>query len=219
MVNAIQNPYYQYAQPPQAMRQMQQMHQMQQMQNEYPPVSAKPDYTAYVDYLEVRGWAREQLTLDEFNTQLVTLTDVPANTTGVAIDTRCPAGQKISIMGVQQIPRGADARSAHSLRIRFADSDDNEIPLNTKLRLTKEKTSEAVVQLARIFYADANLTKNIGVLDDVRFKTDPEWYRQKQGVELNGEQRFRIRTVNSTSVVDDGTTRFAQELDLWTKEE
>lgn len=155
---------------------------MAQMNNleGYPPVSAKPDYTAYVDYLEARGWRREQLTLDELNTNLVTLFSLAAAATGVVIDIRSPAGQKISIMGTQQIPRGADARSAHTLRIRLADTRDTEINPYVKVRITKEKTSEAVVQLARVFYADINLTKNqaaaLTAAQAVQ-KTDLEWYR------------------------------------------
>ena len=200
---------------------------------ESPPVSAKPDYTGYVDYLEARGWTREQLTLDELNTNLVTLYGVAANATGVAIDVRAPAGQKISVMGTQQIPRGADARSAHSFRIRLADTSDNEIAMNTKIRISKEKTSEALVQLARIFYADINLTKHSGGAGNigVMYKTDLEWFRFKQGVELNGEQHMRLYVVNTLGTtqpgggfpvlisVDAAHTRFALDMDLWTREE
>src|SRR3972149_5105859 len=125
-----------------------------------PPLAEKPDYTAYCDYLESRGWTREQITLDELNTNLVTLFGLAAGGTGTVIDIRAPAGQKISIMGTQQIPRGADA----------------EVPIFSKIRITKEKTSEAIVQLARVFYADVNLTKFTGTAGATQ-KTDLEWYR------------------------------------------
>lgn len=185
------------------------------------PVVAKPDYTSYVDYLEARGWRREQITLDELNTNLVTLFGLAATATGVVIDVRAPAGQKISIMGTQQIPRGADARSAHALRIRLADTGDTEISLLTKVRITKEKTSEAVVQLARVFYADVNLAKNIAVAgaEAVKYKTDLEWYRFKQGVELNGEQHLRIYAIAPDIAVDSAHIKFALDMDLWTREE
>lgn len=141
------------------------------------PVSEKPDYTSYVEYLESRGWRREQLTLDELNTNLVTLFGLAVGATGVVIDVRSPAGQKISVMGTQQIPRGADARSAHALRIRIGTGthEAQELDLFTKIRITKEKTSEAITQLARVFYADVNLTKQTG--PDPVLKTDLEWYR------------------------------------------
>lgn len=184
------------------------------------PVAGKPDYSSYVDYLEGKGWTREQLTLDELNTNLVTLFGLPAGATGTVIDIRSPAGQKISIMGTQQVVRGADARTAHALRIRLADTLDDEIPIFTKVRMTKEKTSEAIVQLARIFYADVNLTKQIGL--STTQKTDLEWYRFKQGVELNGEQHMKIIVINTEAAaepIDPGHIKFALDLDLWTREE
>jgi hypothetical protein len=184
------------------------------------PLSAKPDYEAYVNLLESRGWMREQITLDELNTNLSAVTGINLGQTGVVIQVTCPAGQKISIMGVQQIPRGADARSAHALRLRIADSTDTEINLMTKIRITKEKTSEAVVQLARVFYQDVNLAKNalIAGTYPVVNKTDLEWYRFKQGVELNGQQFMRIYVVNSPVGIAANTIRFALDMDLWTYE-
>ena len=160
------------------------MAQIRNLQEPASPLSAKPDYTSYVDYLESRGWTREQITLDELNTNLVTLFGLAAGATGTVIDIRAPAGQKISLMGTQQVPRGADARSAHALRIRLADTGDSEVPIFSKIRITKEKTSEAIVQLARVFYADVNLTKMSSPTGFATQKTDLEWYRFKQGVEL-----------------------------------
>ena len=186
-----------------------------------PPLAAKPDYSAYVEYLEARGWTREQITLDELNTNLVTLFGLAAGATGTVIDIRAPAGQKISIMGTQQVVRGADARTAHALRIRLASTADAEVPIFSKVRIIKEKTSEAIVQLARIFYADVNLTKTTGVGLATQ-KTDLEWYRFKQGVELNGEQHLKIILINTEAfaiAVDPAHIKFALDLDLWTREE
>lgn len=188
-----------------------------------PGVAAKPDYSAYVEYMESLGWRRSQITLDEKNTRLVTTTSNPVGTTGAVIDIRCPAGQKMSIMGTQQIVRGADARTAHSLRLRLAGTSDAEINLFTKIRITKEKTTEDVVQLARVFYADVNLTKQTGA--NPQLKNDLEWYRFKQGVELNGEEHFFVYVVaesptggpNLPDVAIDTThVKFSLDLDLWT---
>ncbi len=181
------------------------------------PLSAKPDYLAYCNLLENRGWVREQLTLDELNTNMVNTYPVAATTTAVAIQVTCPAGQKISVMGVQQIQRGADARSAHALRMRIIDTADAELPLNTKIRITKEKTSEAVVQLARVYYADVNLVKQIVATGDLH-KTDEEWYRFKQGVELNGQQYLRIYVIAPPVAILAADVTFALDLDLWTFE-
>ena len=93
------------------------------------------------------------------------------------------------------------------------------------------------MQLARLFYADVNLVKTPGAaggvaatVTPVTYKTDPEWYRFKQGVELNGEQRLRIYIVNTLGTVaatqaavpanmPTANMRFALDVDLWTKEE
>lgn len=195
-------------------------------------IAVKPKYDEYVAYLESKGWRREQLTLDELNTNIVTTQAVAASATGWAIDVRAPAGQKITIMGTQQVMAGADARTAHALRIRFADSSENELAYNTKIRITKEKSSEAIVQLARVFYADLNLTKIPGgqAATTTQYKTDPEWFRFKQGVELNGEQRMRVYIVNTLGTVaaaqvaapqnmPTANMRFALDCDLWSREE
>jgi len=193
-------------------------------------IAMKSRYDEYVEFLENKGWRREQLSIDELNTNITTLQAVAAGATDWAIDVRAPAGQKITIQGAQQIAGGADARSAHSLRIRFADSSENELAFNTKIRITKEKSSGATIELARVFYADVNLTKQAGAanLATVTYKNDPEWYRFKQGVELNGEQRLRIYIVNTlgtiaqaavTANMPTANTKFSLDCDLWSREE
>lgn len=193
-------------------------------------ISVKPKYDEYVEYLESKGWRREQISVDELNANIVTLQAVAASATNWAIDVRAPAGQKITIMGTQQISQGADARTAHALRIRFADSAENELAFNTKIRITKESSSEKLTQLARVFYADVNLTKQAGAANTatVVYKTDPEWYRFKQGIELNGEQRLRIYIINTLGTIAQAATpanmptantRFSLDCDLWTREE
>jgi len=185
-------------------------------------IATKARYDEYVAYLESKGWRREQITLDELNTNIVTTQAVTAGDTNWCIDVRAPAGQKITIMGTQQIGAGADARTAHALRMRLADSmDGNEIQFRTKIRMTKEKSSEAVVQLARVYYADVNLTKMQSTVDatGTMYKTDLEWYRFKQGIELNGEQRLRVYTVTPNTAIATAGVSFALDCDLWTREE
>jgi len=185
-------------------------------------IATKPRYDEYVAYLESKGWRREQLTLDELNTNIVTTQAIAAAGTNWCVDVRAPAGQKITVMGTQQVGAGADARSAHALRMRLSDSaDGSEIQFRTKIRITKEKSSEAVIQLARVFYADVNLTKMQSTADDatVHYKTDPEWYRFKQGVELNGEQRLRVYAVSPNIAIATTGVNFALDVDLWSKEE
>ena len=198
-------------------------------------IATKLRYDDYVAYLEERGWRREQLTLDELNTNIVTTRAVAAGATTAAIEVRAPAGQKITMMGTQQVSAGADARTAHALRIRFADSSENELAFNTKIRMTKEKSSEAIVQLARVFYADVNLTRSPGGAGavaagstPVTYKNDPEWYRFKNGVELNGEERLKIYIINTYGTVatpvvpaamSAANVQFSLDCDLWSRDE
>jgi|CXWL01.1.fsa_nt_gi hypothetical protein len=184
------------------------------------PLVAKNDYTAYVEYVEnVLGGRREQITLDENYTKIVVLTDVLGGATGNFIDIRCPAGQKFSIMGTQQIPRGADARTAHSFRVRLANSADTEIGLYNKIRITKEGITDSVTNIARVFYADVSLVKQLALAGETneQLKTDLEWYRWKQGIELNGEQHLIISAINlaAADLIDDDHTRFAIDVDIW----
>jgi len=189
--------------------------------------TAKPDYTSYVDYLESLGWRRSQVTLDEQNTRIVATTGLAVAQTGPVIDVRCPAGQKMSVMGTQQIQRGADARTAHALRIRLAGTNDVEISQFTKIRLTKEKTTEDIVQLARVFYNDVSMIKqlNTGVGGTNLLKDDGQWYRFKQGIELNGEEHFFVYVVSETPTggpnlpdiaIERTHVKFAMDLDMWT---
>lgn len=175
----------------------------QNKQESLSSIPIKSKYDSYVEFLEERGWRREQLTIDELNTNIVTLQSVDANTTGWAIDIKAPANQKISIQGVNQVSGGADAQSAHSLRVRFADSAENELAFNTKIRITKEKSSGATINLARIFYSDINHTKQAGAENatTTEYKIDNEWYRFKQGIEINGEQRLRIYIINTLGTI------------------
>lgn len=184
------------------------------------PLVIKNDYTAYVDYVEnVLGGRREQITLDENYTKIVALADVLGGATGNFIDITCPAGQKFSIMGTQQIPRGADARTAHSLRIRLANSADTEIGLYNKVRVTKEGITDSITNIARLFYADVSLVKQLALAGETneQLKTDLEWYRWKQGIELNGEQHLIISAINlaAADLIDDDHTRFALDVDIW----
>lgn len=162
--------------------------------------TGKPDYTQYVEYMEGLGWRRSQVTLNQNYAKIVTVAGAAVATTANIVDIRVPAGQKMSIMGTQQIARGADARTAHALRVRFAGTSDAEISLLTTVRLTKEKTVDDVVQLHRGFYLDISYTKQnlLAAANNTLYKTDPEWYRFKQGIEFNGEEHFIISTIAET---------------------
>ncbi len=189
--------------------------------------SGKPDYTEYVAYMESLGWRRSQVTLNQNYAKIVTVAGAAVATTANIIDIRVPAGQKMSIMGTQQISRGADARTAHSYRVRFAGTSDTEIALLSTVRMTKEKTVDDVVQLHRGFYLDISYTKQalLALSNSTLYKTDLEWYRFKQGIEFNGEEHFITSVIAETPTggpnlpdiaIEATHIKFALDVDFWT---
>lgn len=187
-----------------------------------PSVPHSVGYNEYVGYLEGMGWTRRQITLDEHNNRIVTVDNANRNCNGQVIDVRCLAGQKISIMGVQQVSMGADARIVHSFRSRLADEEDNEIPYSTCISIRKEKTTEAIIQIARLFYSDINLTLEPRgsspdrPLESLRLKTDDQQYRFRQGIELNGEEHLKLYAIDCESNIVARNCRFALDCDIWT---
>lgn len=163
-------------------------------------------YGEYTDYMSGRGWHRELITIDQNNTNIATTFSVGKDTTGTIVDIRCPAGMKMSIMGTHQVPRGADARVAYSFGLHVIDDDGEEIPDDTKIRITKIKPSEAVVQLARIFYQDIKMTQD-----------GEASYRFIQGIETNGHEHLVVHLINASKDIPSENVRFKMEADLWAR--
>lgn len=186
-------------------------------------LTGKPDYTQYVEYMEGLGWRRNQIVIGNENTRIVTLASSPVATTTAVIDIRVPAGQKMSICGQQQVPRGADAQTAHAFRVRLAGTSDVEVNQMTRIRITKESTVENLVPLARCFYQDVSMVKQIVAAGNM-WKDRSEWYRFTQGVEFNGEEHFFVYVVAETPTggpnlpdvaIDSTHIKFALECDFW----
>jgi len=166
--------------------------------------------------MEGNGWYREQLSIDENNTVMVTTYNVAAAaTSGRVIDVKCPAGRIITPKGVEQIPAGADRGSAHALILRLAGTDDDETEINmrTKVNIQKITPSEDLTPIARDFYSMFTLTRQTG--DNPQHKSDNEVYRWRRGVVLYGEELLKIFVLNPNLYV--GTVTMQMDLDLWTR--
>lgn len=164
-----------------------------------------PGYAEYVDYLLGRGWHRELIALDQNNTNIVTTWNLNKDNTGRVINVRCPAGMKMSMMGTDQIPRGVDPSVAYSLGLYITDENGDEIPGDTKIRITKMRPSEFVIQLARIFY------------EDVKMSNGEATYRFKRGIEINGEDHITIYIINSPKDIPAENVKFRMDTDLWAR--
>ena len=174
------------------------------------------DYSAFVKIMEGNGWYREQLSIDENNTVMVTTYNVAAATTsGRVIEVKCPAGRIITTKGVEQIPAGADRGSAHALILRLAGTDDDETEINmrTKVNIQKITPSEDLTPIARDFYSMFTLTRQTG--SNPQHKSDNEVYRWRRGVVLYGEELLKIFVLNPNLYV--GTVTMQMDLDLWTR--
>lgn len=171
-------------------------------------------YAAFVDYMESRGWRREQLTIDKLNTNLVTTHSLERETTGTAISIRCPAGHNITVMGMNQVPVGADGTSADTIILRIADENDVEISGDTRIYIDKTRIG-ARIMLVRSIYSLFSLTRRINN-DGIRiYKSFEEWYRWRAGIHLMGEDTLRINIINSPIDIDRKNIKIAMDMDYW----
>ncbi len=169
------------------------------------------------DMMEQRGWRRESLCIDENNTNLTTTNEARAGDTQNVIGIRCPSGRSITVMGIEQVPDGIDLMAAHRIILDIRDIHGVEIPPYTKIRITKVKPSEEVIQLVRDFYSifspNRVITTEIGT---VRVsKADNELYRWRRGVMLNGEEHLQIYIVNSEVKIPNNNVKFIVDMDFW----
>ncbi len=171
-------------------------------------------YAAFVDYMESRGWRREQLTIDERYTNLVTTHSLERETTGAVISIRCPAGRNITVMGTNQIPVGADGRSADTIILKIADKNNVEISRYTRMCIDRMRYN-ARIMLVRSFYYDFSLTRLVNDNGIKIYKTYEEWYRWRAGIHLMGEDILRVNIVNSPVDIDRKNIKIAMDIDYW----
>lgn len=186
------------------------------------------DYAEFVHEMETDGWQREQITVDNTNTNLTTLYAVTAGAGGTVIEVTCPPGRVMSIMGTQQVPAGADRATAHSFWMRLA-SQANEIDELTHINIQKTTPSTAVVPLIKDIYQSLSIIQQhnqnsfLVVASTVGnlYKSDDQIHRFRKGIVLYGQEKLQIQTVNTNPVpgntVTSTRTQFALDLDLWTK--
>lgn len=186
------------------------------------------DYSEFVKEMENEGWHREQITIDNTNTNLAATVALAAGNTGNVITVTCPPGRVMSMMGTQQVPAGADRATAHSIWIRLA-SLTTEIHELTHINIQKQTPSTAVVPLIKDVYQSLSLVKKraeaappagltFGTANE--YKGDDEIHRFRKGIILYGQEILQIQAVNTnaiaTNTVSANNTQFALDLDLWT---
>ena len=180
-----------------------------------------PTYSEFVHYMESSGWAREQITIDERNTNMVETYSLERGSTGPVIDVRCPTGDIITFTGINQLPiyLNRDTRSAYSVMLRISDENDIEISGDTSIRIEKIRPSDSILQLARGTYSLFSLTRQIGneTCGIRAYKTDSEWYRWRSGIQLMGNDLLRINIRESPVDIARKNIKMGMEMDLWVR--
>lgn len=186
------------------------------------------DYSEFVHEMEEDGWEREQIAVDNTNTNLAATFAVTAGSTGTVIEVTCPPGRVMSMMGAQQVPAGADRGTAHAFWMRLT-SIGTEINELTHVNIQKVTPSTAVVPLIKDIYQNLSIVAQrvgAGVIAGTPFsgnlyKGDDDIHRFRKGIVLYGQERLQIQVVQTTAIavntITAANTQFSIDLDLWTK--
>ena len=173
-------------------------------------------YTDYIKYLLNKGYIREQINLDE-TSEIVTTYSLAKGAIGPVLDIRCPSRYKIIIVGKNQLPEDTDTNSAHALRVRFADSNNDEVAPDTRIKIMKERISEAITAVGAMLYKDITIT-DYQKEPPNKMKSDDKWYKFDQGIEINGEEHLRIYAINPDICIDAKNVKLGLDIDLWEEE-
>lgn len=187
------------------------------------------DYSEFVHDMEVDGWQREQISVDNTNTNLAaTVNQAVAGATGNVITVTCPPGRVMSMMGSQQVPAGADRGTAHSFWMRLT-SVGNEINELTHINIQKSTPSTAIVPLIKDIYQSVSLVAQrvgAGLIAGAQFsqnlyKSDDNIHRFRKGIILYGQEVLQVQVVNTvaipSNIISANNTQFSIDIDLWTK--
>jgi hypothetical protein len=82
----------------------------------------------------------------------------------------------------------------------------------------KRSVNTTPVILARPFYSDINLTtkSNSDLVDSpLSYKNDDQWFRFRQGIELNGQERLRVYTIDCETDICARNIRMTLDCDIW----
>lgn len=141
--------------------------------------------------------------IDKRYKEIVTTNSLKTGETGPVITIKVPKGKKIKIVGITD-PVLDDKNNAHTLVTRLSDRDDKAIDFMTKVTMTHEK-SDSTVTISKLFYCDINMITTSTLYKDpdltkgttfYRLKTDLEWYRFKDTIILNEDEKLVINAIS-----------------------
>lgn len=141
--------------------------------------------------------------VDKRYKDIVTTNSLKTGESGPVITIKVPKGKKIKIIGITD-PILDDKNYAHTLITRLSDRDDNAIDFMTKIVITHEKSDDSVI-ISKLFYCDINMIVASTLYNDpdlkkgtifYRLKNDLEWYRFKNTIILNEDEKLIISAIS-----------------------
>lgn len=173
------------------------------------------DNVEYIRFMESKGYKKERLHIDE-TSEIVTIRDLGKECIGKVVDIRCPTRYKIFILGRNQLPKDTspDDMILHTLVLRLADSNNNEISPDIRIKIIKEKPSLETMMYATTLYKDVTRTEYSKTPPN-RTKPDSKLYRFNNGIQLNGEDHLNIEVISPNLGIDRSNTRLYLDIDLW----
>lgn len=173
------------------------------------------NYKRYLEYLRDRGYSREQICIDETYTDIVTTRNIAKCSIGTVVDIRCPSRYKMVIVGSSQLPKEYNIETAGSLMVRFANSENVEIDPDIRIKILKEKISQAIVLVDTMFYKDISATDYMKISSNETASIEgKKRYIFGKGVELNGDEHMKINVVNPNIDIDCNNVRLSLDIDL-----
>ncbi len=173
------------------------------------------DYPRYVNYLEMHGWTRENITVTELLSSIATISKLKAGNDETVVDIKCPAGLIISINGTEGLSNKYGIEKIRPLEISMTDSNGREICPDTCIKIFKHKLLKKDVQIGQVLYRDISMTDYSDSPN--LFKNYIELYRFKKGIEIKGEDSLRLYVIDPD--VDIDIVKFNLGVDLWTHTE
>jgi len=169
------------------------------------------------------GYILEQLCIDE-TSEIVTTFSLTRGTIGTVLDIRCPSRYNIFILGRNQLPEDADINTAHALRVKFTDSNGDEIAPDTRIRIKRVKPSEAIIMVVNMLYKDITVTDyqkephHEMKFPGDKWKSYDKWYRFDQSILVKGGEHLSIDVINPDKDIDVKNVKLSLDIDLWEKE-
>jgi hypothetical protein len=147
--------------------------------------------------------------IDERYKEIVTTNCLKSGEDGPVITIKAPKGKKIKFVGMTD-PTIDDKNDAHTLITRLSDKDDMEIDFMTKIIITHKKFNYTVV-VSKLFYYDINMVSDSSLYKDpdlkekvtfYKLKNDTMWYRFKDTIILNEEEKLIINVINTNRDIE-----------------